>query len=250
MEKKYTDLLSKIGETLSLDNESRQALTSIDDGYYINCSENWSNNIIKSFSDNDLINIFKGLIIAEQCYSQLCGSVTVGKLLYREIGNRNLDENLKIANWAYTTTRNGYIPFDSNGRARESCSDAYAFIQYQKESGIRHLNERDQKKKRLLIKKNEGLEKKLSQKEKEIKTLKRRLDLAKLSTTQMANEIINDDSQPVYFYYHEIETLIRDKSVDKKLLENILSKFKNKEKKEIKSLKNKLKEEIKNRIQW
>jgi len=247
MEKKYTDILSKIGETLSLDNESRQALTSIDDGYYINYSENWSNNIIKSFTDNELINIFKGLIIAEQCYSQLCGSATVGKFLYREIENRNLDDDLKIANWAYTTTRNGYIPFDSNGNIRAKSKDAYEFVQNTKEYSIQIDDEQEGKDKRLLMKKIEGLEKTLSQKENEIVTLKSRLELAKLSRTEIANEVINDNSKPVYYYYHEIETLINDKSVDKILLENILKKFKEKERKNIKDLKNRLLEEITNR---
>jgi len=247
MEKKYTDLLSKIGETLSLDNESRQALTSIDDGYYINYSENWSNNILKSFTDNELINIFKGLIIAEQCYSQLCGSATVGKFLYIEIGNRNLDDNLKIANWAYTTTRNGYIPFDSNGNIRAKSKDAYEFIQNSQEYSIQIDNEQEGKEKRLLMKKNEGLIKTLSQKENEIITLKSRLELAKLSRTKIANKVINDNSKPVYYYSYEIETLINDKSVDKILLENILRKFKEKERKNIKDLKNRLLEEITNR---
>ena len=247
MEKKYIDILFKIGETLSLDNESRQMLTSIDDGYYINYSENWSNNIIKSFTDNELINIFKGLVIAEQCYSQLCGSATVGKFLYREIENRSLDENLKIANWAYTNTRNGYIPFDSNGNIRAKSKDAYEFVQNSKEYSIQIEVEQEDKEKRLLMKKIEGLEKTLSQKENEIITLKKRLELAKLSRTEIANEIINDNSKPVYYYYQEIETLINDKSVDKKLLENILSKFKEKERKNIKDLKNRLLEEITNR---
>ena len=247
MEKKYTAILSKIGETLSLDNESRQALTSIDDGYYINYSENWSNNIIKSYTDNELINIFKGLIIAEQCYSQLCGSATVGKFLYREIEYRNLDDNLKIANWAYTTTRNGYIPFDSSGNIRAKSKDAYEFVQNSKEYSIQINDEQEGKEKRLRIKKIEGLEKRLSQKENEIITLKSRLELAKLSRTEIANEVINDNSKPVYYYYHEIETLINDKSVDKILLEKILKKFKEKERKNIKDLKNRLLEEITNR---
>jgi len=247
MEKKYIDILSKIGESLFLDEKSREILTNIDDGYYICYSGNWRNNLIESFNDIELINIFKGLIVAEQCYNQLCGSATVGKFLYREIKNRNLDENLKIANWAYTNTRNGYIPFDSNGNIRAKSKDAYEFIQNSNEHSNQIKVEQEDKEKRLLMKKIEGLERTLSQKENEIRTLKIRLELSKLSRTEIANKIINDNSKPVYFYYHEIETLINDKSVDKSLLENILNKFKEKEKKNIKDLKNRLKEEITNR---
>jgi hypothetical protein len=85
--------------------------------------------------------------------------------------------------------------------------------------------------------------------EEEIRILKLRLELSKLSRTEIANKIIDDNIKPVYFYYHEIETIINDKSVDKKLLEKILTKFKTKEKKNIKDLKNKLIEEITNRQQ-
>ena len=63
----------------------------------------------------------------------------------------------------------------------------------------------------------------------------------------MANEIINDSSKPVYYYSIEIDILIKDKSVDKKLLKTILNKFKEREKKSTNKLKNRLIEEIKNR---
>ena len=154
---------------------------------------------------------------------------------------------MKIANWAYTTTRNGYIPFDSSGNIRAKSKDAYQFVQNSKEYSIQINDEQEGKEKRLRIKKIEGLEKTLSQKENEIITLKSRLELAKLSRTEIANEVINDNSKPVYYYYHEIETLINDKSVDKILLEKILKKFKEKERKNIKDLKNRLLEEITNR---
>lgn len=132
MEEKYIDILLKIGESLFLDNESKHLLTSIDDGYTVYYSENWENSIVESFEDNELINVFKGLIIAEQCYNQLCGSATIGKSLYREIEKRNLDKDLLIANWAYTNTRNGYIPFDSNGSIRARSNDAFEFIRNSK----------------------------------------------------------------------------------------------------------------------
>lgn len=247
MEKIYTDILSRIGESLKLDKESRKILLSIDDGAYVNYSVNWGDNIIESLSDVELIYTFRGLVVAEQCYSQLCGSATVGKFLYREIENRNLDTNLKLANWAYTNTRNGYIPFDSNGNIRAKSKDAYEFIQNRKKHSIQIDVEREDKEKRLLVDKIKGLERTVSQKGNKILILKKRLELAKLSRSEIADEIISDTSKPVYFYYHEIETLMNDKSVSKKLLKTILSKFKEKERKNIKELKNRLIEEIAHR---
>ena len=141
MEREYINILKKIGESKILDKDSKQILTGIDNGYYINYSENWRDVQIESFTNIELISVFNGLIVAEQCYSQLCGYATIGKSLNREIESRNLDRDLKIANWAYTNTRNGYIPFDSNGNIRANSKDAYEFIRNSESMVFYNLSE-------------------------------------------------------------------------------------------------------------
>jgi len=128
MERKYINILHKIGRRGYLDEKNREVLTAIDDGMYIYYTPNWEDKVIYSLRGTNLINVFKGLIIAEQCYDQLGGSTTIGAILYREIERKNLDTNLSIANWAYINTRNGYIPFGSNGRTRAKSNDASEFI--------------------------------------------------------------------------------------------------------------------------
>jgi len=247
MEREYIEILFKLGETLNLDEDSKSILTNIDDGYYINYSENWGDSTISTLTNIELINIFKGLIIAEQCYTQLCGSATVGKLLYREIEKRNLDSDLKIANWAYINTKNGYIPFDSNGAIRAKSIDAFDFIKNSQDYSRHIVSEKENKKVRILNERIEGLEKKILQQNKIIDELKKRLELSLKNNLEIANIILNENTKPIYYYSYEIERIINDKSIDKKLLSKILERFNIKEKRNAKTLKDKLIKEINNR---
>lgn len=246
MEREYIEILYKLGETLKLDEDSKNVLTKIDDGYYLNYSGNWDRSTISSFTNNELINIFKGLIIAEQCYSQLCGSVTVGKMFYREIEKRNLDPDLNIANWSYKNTKNGHIPFGS-GAIRARSIDAFEFIKNKQARNEQITSEKDNKKVRLLTQSIEGLKRKILQQNKLIDELKKRLKLSLKTNLEIAGIILNENAKPIYYYSYEIERIINDKSLDKKLLEKILKKFNNKEKRNAKTLKDKLIEEINNR---
>ncbi len=247
MEREYIEVLIKLGETLNLDEESKNILTKIDDGYYLNYSENWKKSTISSLSNHELINIFKGLIIAEQCYSQLCGSATVGKLLYREIKKRNLDPDLKIANWSYVNTKNGYIPFDSNGAIRARSIDAFEYLQNSQSYSSKIISEKNDKKVRLSTERIEGLEKSILHQSKIIDELKNRLKLSLKKNIEIADFILNDSTKPIYYYTYEIERIIKDKSLEKQLLEKILDKFNSKEIRNAKTLKDKLIDEINSR---
>lgn len=266
MEREYVDILKKIGESKILDKVSMQVLTGIDNGHHINYLPNWGAFQIESLTDIEIINIFRGLILAEQCYSDLCGSASVGKIIYREIDKRNLDLDLEIANWAYTKTRNGYIPFDSNGNIRAKSKDVYEFIRNSESLKFHNLSEYADNRiknlqqyldKKIIDEKNvtiQTLEKIIIDKEsiiidykKKFLDLKTRLVLANASPTELAAIIIDDNEHTIYFYHKEIERLIDETSIDKKQLENILNKFKQKENKHNTILKDKLIDEIKNR---
>jgi len=77
--------------------------------------------------------------------------------------------------------------------------------------------------------------------------LEERFTLSVMRNFDLAQKIINDNTRPVYFYCYEIEKIIIDKSLGKKVLEEILSKFKDMEKRNTKKLKNKIIQEINNR---
>jgi len=245
MERKYIDILYKIGESLILDEENSQTLTNIDEGYYINYSENWvRNNTILNLQDIELVNIFKGLIIAEQCYTDLCGSASAGIYLYQEIKARSLDNDLQIANWAYIRTKNGYIPFGSNGSIRSRSKDVDAFTNNWKAHSRQIDFEKNNKRERLLREKKAGLKKRKLQDENHVKEQEKRIRLSLKPNNEIADIIIKDLRKPIYYYCYLIERIINDKSIDKQLLKKILERFKTKEKKNIEILKDKLIEEI------
>jgi hypothetical protein len=114
MEREYINILIHIGKYEFLDEESKSILTSIDDGYIL-YSENWTGQDYKGLSNADIICLFKGIIIAEQCYSQLCGSATIGWPIYSEIRERHLDERTTILdippieNFAIRNSKNPYV---------------------------------------------------------------------------------------------------------------------------------------------
>jgi hypothetical protein len=248
MERKYIDILYNLGESLILDEESSQTLTSIDEGYYINYIVNWErNNTILKLLDIELVNVFKGLIIAEQCYTDLCGSASVGSYLYQEIEKRRLDNDLQIANWAYIKTNNGYIPFGSNGSIRSRSNDVNAFKSNWKAHSRQIHFEKNNKREKLLREKKAGLKKRKLQAENHVKEQQKRIRLSFKPNNEIANIIIKDPKKSIYYYCYLIERIINDKSIDKQLLKKILERFKTKEKKNTKILKYKLIEEINKR---
>ena len=247
MERKYIDILYNLGESLSLDEESSQTLTNIDKGYYINYIVNWERNTIQNLLDIELVNIFKGLIIAEQCYTDLCGSASVGIYLYQEIEKRRLDNDFQIANWAYIKTNNGYIPFGSNGSIRAFSKDVDAFKSNWKAHNQQIHFEKKNKKERILREKKAGLKKKQLQHENHVKEQQERIRLSFKPNNEIADIIIKDLIKSIYYYCYLIERIINDKSIEKQLLKKILKRFKAKEKKNIKILKDKLIEEINKR---
>ena len=133
--------------------------------------------------------------------------------------------NMEIANWAFNNTRNGYIPFGTDGAIRARSKDAHEFVYNLEAYSDQLVVEKENKKQRMLNDKINSLEKIIIQQRNAIDDLKYRLDLSMKSNTEIAKDIINSHTKPVYYYMYEIERIINDKAVDVSLLENILKKF-------------------------
>lgn len=82
---------------------------------------------INSLSDLELIQIFKGLVIAEKKLDWHCGSTTPAAHIYQHITLRNLDFDYALADWAFQYSDNEYIPF---GWRRHGERTAYEYIQW------------------------------------------------------------------------------------------------------------------------
>lgn len=80
-----------------------------------------------ALTDNDLIQLFKGLVISEKELSWNCGSTTPAAHVYQHIKLRNLDTEHTLADWAFQYSDNEYIPF---GFRRHGEKTAYEYIQW------------------------------------------------------------------------------------------------------------------------
>jgi len=66
---------------------------------------------LNDLTDNNLILVYKGIILAESTKNWYDGSVDVSIPVYFEIKRRGLDKDLMIADFALRHTSNPYIPF-------------------------------------------------------------------------------------------------------------------------------------------
>lgn len=91
-----------------------------------------------------------------------------------------------------------------------------------------------------------GLKNTIIRQQKEIEELKFRNSLLKKTNYEIANIIISDNSKPVCFYLSELEKLLKDDTLQKEIFIDIMKRFKEKEKGNIKETKNKIEQKIKN----
>jgi hypothetical protein len=195
------------------------------------------------FNDNEIISLFKGIVIAEKELDWAGGSVAGGIWIYKEIIKRDLDKNYSIANWALSITNNDYMPFGSTNYNAKNIVDYFG-----RKSGIYHQKDLEKKNKeiRILNEKVIGLANKIIGLKKQIEELKIKKSFDDKSNNEIAIIIIEDNSKPVYFYFSEIKNIIRDPTISLDNLKLILNKFKTKEKGTIKELKLELETRINN----
>ena len=110
----------------------------------------------KSLNNEDLIYLFRGLVILEEYWfisGEHIGSTTDTKFVYREILNRQLDNDYSLGNWAFVYSSNPYVPLDTGNR--HGAQTIYEYLHWQSELEERRVNEgsvannRKEEKKRL-----------------------------------------------------------------------------------------------------
>jgi hypothetical protein len=223
-------------------------------------------NALLTFSNENLINIFRGLVIIGNYFNWGVNSGSEAIFIYRHIIKRKLDRDLKIADWAFLNSQNPYIPFGSAGNIRHSSRDAYDYV---RNSGMQYsldLTQEvvekidgyssylDQRTIEELKVANEILQRKITDLEAdtiklkfEKENLKIRLLLSEKTSIDKAQFIIKDTIRPVYFYSKEIEQIIEDKQVNKSILTQLQNLFKDEENQHNKTLKIKIMNKINNR---
>jgi|APGre2960657444_1045066.scaffolds.fasta_scaffold16787_1 hypothetical protein len=262
VDEKYIEILKSIGFFKTVDNETEKVLRNAEE---INYSQTWTTTI-PTLDNNKLIEIFKGIVVAEKHFQWRDGSAATGVWLYQEIRKRKIDLDLELGNWAFLYTDNFYVPFGSAGNIRAQSKDAYDYVrnsqmQYSLDltsETIEKINSYssylDQRTIEELKVDNATLRRKLRDLEEDIikintekENLKLRLTLSKKSNIEKAKHIIENDTRIIYFYSDEIEQIIADKNVPSELLERIKNKFNDSKNKNNIVLKNRLINEINNR---
>jgi hypothetical protein len=125
VDEKFIQALVVLGLSSEMESEMEVVLKYAQD---INYSQVWTSTI-PSLDNEQLVNVFKGLVIAEKHFQWRTGSAAAGILLYREIQNRKLDSELYLGNWSFLYTNNPYIPFGLAGNKRRQSKDAFDFVQ-------------------------------------------------------------------------------------------------------------------------
>lgn len=84
--------------------------------------QTWADNT-KGLSDEELIQLYKGLIVIERELKMESGSVAGAIWLYKIIQNRQLDNDHTLADWALRNCDNPYIPFGTSYYGKRTIAD-------------------------------------------------------------------------------------------------------------------------------
>lgn len=160
----------------------------------------WKENLWGSKGDEDLIALFKGLVLAEGFYGETCNSTTITAHIYREIQRRNLDGNYEIADFAFTHSKNDYTPF---GTTRHG-TNMKEHLKFQTDLELRRQHERLNKRIRLANKAANSSQKNEEQLQKNMDAMRYRMTVARMSVDEFITEVTQRSEKPLVFFSEEI----------------------------------------------
>lgn len=182
----------------------------------------YHNDLSAQFDSEDLINLFRGLVICEKELKWHCGSTTPAAHLYQDIKNRGLDQDYSLADWAFQYSDNEYVPF---GFIRHGERTAYEYIQWREDYHNRIIQEqidKEGRKKRKL----EGA-RKIQEEKRNIDNANRELyaQIQKLTPEKQVETILSDSEHNILFYLPIINSLIDSSSVSQTILKPIVDRL-------------------------
>lgn len=177
---------------------------------------------IDAINDNDLILLFKGLVIAEKELSWHCGSTTPAAHVYQHINSRNLDVECALADWAFQYSDNEYIPF---GFIRHGEKTAYEYLHWREDFHRRIIQERfdaeARKEERLKRAEKIALQKKLS----DALTRERYNEIMQMEPLKQVQTIVDDSSRNLLYYMPVINGLLQRADVPNQCWHILLEAF-------------------------
>jgi hypothetical protein len=209
-------------------------------GMSIFYSELWKSKLWGSKSDEDLVALFTGLVIAEGFYRETCGSTTITAHIYREIRKRQLDDDHVLANFAFTHASNEYTPL---GGIRHGQS-MLEHLKFYSDLELRREQERLNKRIRLANKAASSARKNEQQAQKNIEVMHYRVSLARMPVNEFLSEVTKRSDKPLVFFSEEIRFRLQQNqfSMEQKL--HLLNNLRDQAKRNERELKDEIKASI------
>ena len=215
----YKELIT-IGEVGKLEYEPKLAALFPPKGY--RAWRLYDNSLAQNYNSEDLINIFRGLVICEKELKWRCGSSTPAARLYQDIKNLGLDPDYSLADWAFQYSDNEYIPF---GFIRHGEQTAYEYLQWREDFHNRKKQEKfdkEERKKKKLERANLIAEEK---KRRDAANKKYYQEIMQLPEKEQIATILKDNKHIIYYYMPVIYKLLEKDNVEKEDLLKLSFKF-------------------------
>ena len=188
----------------------------------LGCNAHIIANHVEDLTDNDLLNLFKGIVLFELKYSKTVmgdcgyGSTTPAPYIYAIIEKRGIDKDLQLANWAFQNSRNPYIPFGSGDRLGAKNAHEYIMLKLLREKEKQHYQHLLEEQ-ILITKKIRMVSKQLKIKmhdnkikyEREINNV-----INQLSPKDQIRFFLSNESYNIYFFLPYIEKLLLQDDTD------------------------------------
>ena len=173
---------------------------------------------ISKYSEEEIISLFKGLVIAEKELKWHIGSTSPATHLYQYISSRHFDRDNELATLAFEYSDNEYVPF---GFRRHGERTANEYLQWSKYYQDRLIQEKLNAEERKRRKHTRSVEIK---KEKDALDKKNRLEYDRingLSTRDQVETILNDKVHNFLFFIPVIYRLLERADIATNDLESI-----------------------------
>ena len=189
--------LGKSGSQLS---EPLSCFPPDESGMSIFYSQLWRDKLWLSKRDEDLIALFKGLVIAEGFYPALCGSTTVTGKIYSEIGKRRLDAGYDIAQFAFKHAKNSYTPYGGI----QNWPSLIDYMKYLWASELEDVKDKLKKQIRLANEAASSARKNEQEAQKNMEVMRYRMSVARMPVHEFISEVTKRSDKPLVFFSEEI----------------------------------------------
>ena len=202
--------------------------------------EYWKNKLWAARDNEDLIHLFKGLVLAEGFYRETCNSTTITAHIYREIQRRSLDKDYAIADFAFTYAKNEYTPL---GTIRHG-ENMHENLKFDSDLALRRQQERLNKRIRLANKAANSAQKNEEHLQKNMDAMRYRMTVARMPVDEFIIEVTQRSEKPLAFFSEEIRFRLEQNQFTQEQKLQLLKRMPEAARRNVRELKDKIKASI------